>query len=95
MMAGKIGFVYYHAQDAERIRSGKGTHLGWGPPEGQEDRALEVGALACRILSDIGLVVEWDGSFAQRIYVRLQNEAELATEAEVRLYERFARGGVL
>lgn len=55
-------YVFYHRQDAERLRKDGGTMLAWG---GDGDEIVK-----CCL--EAGLVVTWDGSKNTRIFVSTQ-----------------------
>jgi len=68
------GCVFYHSQDAARLREGGNLYLGYGPVGVHEvgDFGLpteEVGALVVKALASAGLSYEWDGKPSSRIEV--------------------------
>lgn len=66
------GVVFYHRQDTEGIKSGKGGYLAWGPPYDCTSDAITVtvGQKIIDVLSKHGVATEWDGSISQRIKVK-------------------------
>jgi len=77
---GKDGVVYYHRQDAERLRpSGRygrnpgadHVYLGYGSVHDGDAATVDVGNKVCEALARAGLAYEWDGGAATRIKVLL------------------------
>jgi hypothetical protein len=69
--ASVLGYCFYHGQDLERAVRGQGLHLAFGPVDPAEEatKGPVVGAIVRAELERAGLEVEWDGTFAQRIFV--------------------------
>lgn len=65
------GYAFFHMQDTESAVDGYGLHLNYGAVDDGEAPALDVGRRIADELSGIGLQVEWDGSWAKRIGVKL------------------------
>jgi hypothetical protein len=66
-----IGYCFYHGQDLERAVRGGGLYLAFGPvdPKDEQKEGPRVGNIIREELERTGLHVDWDGTFAQRIYV--------------------------
>jgi hypothetical protein len=64
------GYVFYHAQDAERAVTGGGVWLAYGLFE--QPPTAEIGEEIAAALRAEGFQVNWDGSPAQRIHVPLR-----------------------
>ena len=69
--ASVIGYCFYHGQDLERAVRGEGLWLAFGPvdPKREATDGPKVGAIIRDELQRVGLPVEWDGTFGQRISV--------------------------
>lgn len=69
--ASVTGYCFYHEQDVESARLGRSLCLAFGPsdPDDEETRGPEVGRVVREELERVGLVVNWDGTFARRIEV--------------------------
>jgi len=63
------GFCFYHEQDVERAVDGLGLSLAFGDLQADPSRALEVGRLVLRALTERGFVVQWDGTVEMRLEV--------------------------
>ncbi|MGI9572502.1 DUF6891 domain-containing protein [Alloalcanivorax xenomutans] len=65
------GYCFYHGQDLECVVSGGGLYLAFGPmdPLHEETEGPVVGALIVEELTKAGLNVQWDGTFAHRIFI--------------------------
>ena len=68
------GCVFYHRQDADELDDHGFVHLAYGPLETEKHGtvgfpAVEIGQLVTRILGEVGLAFEWDGSPDTRILV--------------------------
>lgn len=83
--AKRIGYVFYHAQDAEfafgePVKSDHGyllsttmkddLYLSFGSWDGDYDKNIEIGNIICKTIKDCGLVYSWNGSPDKRIIVR-------------------------
>lgn len=72
-----IGYAFYHMQDTESAVEGLGLCLDYGSTEpASSDQAYKVNALQIgesvrHVLKMHGLKVEWDGSIASRIQVKV------------------------
>lgn len=66
--AGKVGFAYYHRQDADLLREKGYTFIGFG---GFTASPVEVMRTLKKLLVKAGLAVEWDGTAGQRPCVKL------------------------
>jgi hypothetical protein len=66
-----IGYCFYHGQDLERVVSGAGLYLAFGPidPRHEEEKSPLIGAIIVQELAQAGLRAEWDGTFDQRISI--------------------------
>jgi hypothetical protein len=66
-----VGYCFYHGQDVERAIHGGGLYLAFGPvePNEEEKGGPKIGFIVREELERAGLGVEWDGTFAKRIYV--------------------------
>ncbi|MEM9540723.1 MAG: hypothetical protein AAGA60_14615 [Cyanobacteria bacterium P01_E01_bin.42] len=66
-----LGYCFYHGQDLDRAVRGRGLFLAFGPvhPEDEENKGLEIGNIVCEELERVGLAVQWDGTFKQRICI--------------------------
>lgn len=71
-----LGAVFYHSQDLARAVHGEGLYLGFGAFSGRgEDRSavdarsVAVGGIARDVLARHGVLVEWDGTVEQRLFV--------------------------
>lgn len=71
--AGKIGYVFYHQQDAQNLNDGKNLYMAFGAlvdkDENRNDRAVQVGVRVVQILERNGVRTNWDGSIGSRIMV--------------------------
>jgi hypothetical protein len=65
------GYVFYHAQDAERAAQGGTLWLAYGSFDKQIG-AAQIGEEIVAVLRGDGLEVDWTGDAAQRIHVRLR-----------------------
>lgn len=65
------GYCFYHGQDLECVVAGGGLYLAFGPmdPLHEETEGPVVGALIVEELTKAGLNVQWDGTFAHRIFI--------------------------
>ena len=68
---GVIGYCFYHGQDLDRAVHGQGLYLAFGPMDAglEETEGPRVGRLIADELRREGFKVDWDGTFAQRIFV--------------------------
>lgn len=66
-----MGYCFYHGQDLERVLRGDGLLLSFGPmpPRTEAAEGPRVGARVAAELQRAGFAVEWDGTFAKRIFV--------------------------
>jgi hypothetical protein len=66
-----IGYCFYQGQDLERAVEGTGLYLAFGPmnPKEEETKGPEIGRIIVDELKRAGFTVEWDGTFAERIFV--------------------------
>lgn len=62
------GFVFFHMQDTERATEGGGLYLAYGAAAQGTD-AVTIGQVVVAVLRKHGLVPDWDGTVAKRIYV--------------------------
>jgi hypothetical protein len=66
------GYTFYHMQDTEGACADGFLYLAYGSVSGDRQETVNVGQRIARSLERAGLTVEWDGSAARRIGVRLQ-----------------------
>jgi hypothetical protein len=66
-----IGYCFYHGQDLERAVRGGGLFLAFGPtdPSFEETQGPLIGEIVREELERVGLTVEWDGTFANRMHL--------------------------
>ena len=68
----KVGGIYYHSQDAERLEHGY-VWLGFGPREGEheynEQGYRDVGMIVMEEAAKLDLPVVWNGSPGMRIKI--------------------------
>jgi hypothetical protein len=66
-----VGYCFYHGQDLSRAVNGQGLPLAFGPMDSQLEQAKgpHVGAVIVEELERVGFSVQWNGTFAQRIYL--------------------------
>ena len=66
-----VGYCFYHGQDLERVVRGGPLFFCFGPCDAalEESDGGKVGQMIVRQLTDAGLQVEWDGTFAKRMSV--------------------------
>ncbi len=64
-----IGYCFYHGQDLERAVHGGGLYLAFGPMDAnnEETGGPRIGAMIVEEFSRVGLEVQWNGTFRQRI----------------------------
>lgn len=64
------GFVFYHEQDADNLDEDGGCYLGfWSAGDDDSgEAAVQVGKEIVQALRADGFRVDWDGSYANRIY---------------------------
>lgn len=65
------GYAFFHMQDTEAATDGGGLYLNYGAVEEGEKAALDVAATIVGELERNGLRVDWNGSWSQRIGVKL------------------------
>ena len=65
------GYAFFHMQDTESAVDGYGLHLNYGAVEEGEVPALDVARQIAREIAGSGLTIDWDGSWAKRIGVKL------------------------
>ncbi len=65
------GYAFYHMQDTEAAVEGQGLFLNYGAIQDGEAAALGIGNEISAALKRQGLKVDWDGTWAKRIGVRL------------------------
>ena len=76
MDAGLVGLCFYSRQDLNRAKRSSDLSLGfWAAPEGASDAMEQVGRTIVDAFSAAGLVVDWNGSAAQRPTVDLRGVA--------------------
>jgi hypothetical protein len=65
------GYCFYQGQDLERAVLGDGLYLAFGPVDSDKEAAdgPAIGKIVREELERAGFKVEWDGTFAQRIFV--------------------------
>jgi hypothetical protein len=68
-----IGAVYYHSQDAARLKESGEVCIGFGPvdTDAEEWAWLLAGHAAQSTFKRYGLAVEWDGTVKQKLTVKL------------------------
>jgi len=66
-----IGYCLYHGQDIAHAIGGDGLHLAFGPvePKDEATKGPAVGRIIREELEKAGFLVEWDGTFKQRILI--------------------------
>ena len=66
-----LGYCYYHGQDLERVVRGGPLFFSFGPcdPKLEEIEGPKVGQLIVQQLTDAGLIVDWDGTFDNRMSI--------------------------
>jgi hypothetical protein len=66
-----LGYCFYHGQDLERAVNGEGLYFAFGPvnPEDERTVGVDVGNIVRESLENSGLLVEWDGTFENRLRV--------------------------
>ena len=73
-----VGAVYYHNQDAQRVRNGGPLMLGYGgitlAGNADDRQTLKIGRLMVDALRKRGLEVVWDGNITSRIEVAVSKE---------------------
>lgn len=75
------GYVYFHEQDTDGAIDGEGLYLAFGADEDTEDAAIGVAGVAAARLRLHDLEVEWDGSYAKRLFVRMKWQRRRFTSA--------------
>jgi hypothetical protein len=65
------GYTFYHEQDTERAVAGEGLYLTFGSIDEMEQHGLQIAREIQACLERHGLSTEWDGTFHQRIFVRV------------------------
>jgi hypothetical protein len=67
-----LGYCFYHGQDLDRAVRGAGLYLAFGPvnPNDEATKGAEIGNIVREELERVGLKVEWDGSFDERLMIR-------------------------
>ena len=65
------GYTFYHMQDTESAAAGAGLYLNYGAWSGREADSLKIAHEIVAALKASGLVVEWDGTYEKRIFVRI------------------------
>lgn len=65
------GYCFYHRQDTERAVEGGGLFLAFGPADSrlEESEGPVIGRLIVTTLTAAGLQPQWDGTFAERIFL--------------------------
>jgi hypothetical protein len=66
------GYTFYHMQDTEGACEGGFLYLAYGATAHTPQATVQVGQRIVRALERAGLEVEWNGSAAERIGVRLE-----------------------
>ncbi len=66
-----VGYCFYHGQDMDRAIHGSGLYLAFGPVDPNEEttKGPVVGKIIREELERVGFVVEWDETFAKRIFI--------------------------
>lgn len=66
-----LGYCFYHGQDLDRAVRGGGLYLAFGPtdPDDEETHGPMIGNIVREELERVGFKVEWNRTFAQRIYI--------------------------
>jgi hypothetical protein len=72
------GYAFYHMQDAEAAVDEHALYLAYGAAEPAEAPALRIANEIIDALARHGLKTEWDGSWQQRIRVRVDWKRRLA-----------------
>lgn len=62
-------YAFYHEQDAESLRQGKGVYIGYSASDESDRDTEEVGRLVAETLKWEDLDIEWDGDELTRIFV--------------------------
>lgn len=81
---GLPGGVYYHQQDADKLygrdyfmqKPAEEVYLGYGALDEADIDSRQIGIMICVAASRVGLEVEWNGSSAQRVKVKLPGGIE-------------------
>lgn len=69
--ANKNGYVFYHHQDAERLKNKGEVWLAWGIAGTGKNKQEKFGRRVCDILEGAGLRIFWNGDASRRIEVVL------------------------
>jgi len=66
-----IGYCFYQGQDLARAVNGEGLHLAFGPmdPQNEATEGPRIGGMIVEELERLGFAVQWNGTFAERIYI--------------------------
>jgi len=64
-----VGYCFYQGQDLERAVRGDGLYLAFGPRDAKLEATvgIDVGRIIVDEVQRVGLAVEWNGTFKQRI----------------------------
>ncbi len=64
-----LGYCFYHTQDLLRAVTDGELHIAFGPADPKKEATVgtEVGEIIREELENVGLVVDWDGSFTSRL----------------------------
>jgi hypothetical protein len=65
------GYTFYHLQDTESAVEGYGLCLNYGDLDGNEDASVAIAKEIVQTLERHGLSTTWNGSYSQRIGVKL------------------------
>ena len=65
------GFAFFHQQDTQKACQGNNLLLTFDAIEKNLEKAVEVGEDIVKALQKAGLVAEWNGSYLQRIVVKV------------------------
>ena len=65
------GYVFYHMQDTESAADGHGLYLNYGSIDSDEKANVKVAALVVEVLNRHSLKTNWNGTYQQRIGVKL------------------------
>jgi len=65
----KLGYVYWHNQDEEKLRNYGYTYLGYGSKDDTERSRELVGHMVVDTLKEMNIPYIWDGTSKQRILV--------------------------
>ena len=66
-----LGYAYYHNQDADGIRDGRGVYIGFSSAVERETTMIQkaIGRLVCQCLKEAGFSPVWEDDPEQRIFI--------------------------